>query len=134
MAPNPKTATLVAVLTAVGSVLSGMYQLAQLRQQENKSDALVLSVMNAQSAQIEDLQREVTLLKARCESKESLVQLRMKAKPETDPDGIGDDVSMAEPVIMRMPLPKAKPQLDFAKLRENAAQGKVWRDGQFVAY
>lgn len=126
---SSKNTTLMVVLTAVGSILSSVYQLAQLRQQETKSDALVMSVMNAQAIQIEGLQKEVEALKARpCGPDEPIqtMQFRMKAKPDevaSDADGLPDVA-----VEMGPPVPS------FERLRENAAQGKVWRQGKFVAY
>jgi hypothetical protein len=60
--PSSTAATIIAVLTAIGGVLSTAYQFAALSKQDAKTDALVLSVLNANQAEIVSLRGRIDSL------------------------------------------------------------------------
>lgn len=130
---NPKTATWLSALTVVGGILASSYQLVELHRQNTKQEALTASLMGAMQEEQKYLRDELHQLRlelyATQERLNDFERSRMKALPE-GADGSGGDVS-AVPTASAPPSAQSSATPSFPEMRDKAAQGKVWRAGEW---
>ena len=134
-------AAVTALFAALGSLATSIYEVAGMRRQDVKQDALLSSVVAVQTVQIGRLQAEVRALQEESRTVHTLLQVlaggrRSEDAPVVRPDGTRVRMSVAAVPGAPAPSAKAAPPSDLpglAEMREQAKRGNVWRpDGTWA--
>lgn len=146
-----KRATWLSALSVVGSILASTYQLAAMHRQDTKQEALVASLMGSMQDEQKYLRDELHQLHAELletklqvnELEETIAKLevqRLAQKPVKALMGSGGDVAPSKAAasvekLLRMDDEIVPPEgPSFAEMRSQAAQGKVWRSGEWCDF
>jgi hypothetical protein len=139
-----KKATWLSVLSVVGGILASSYQLVVLNRQDSKQEALTASLMGAMQEEQKYLREEIHQLRLELyASKEQLndleeivakLEVQRLSQKQMRVEGSGGDAVKVETLLRADDEAVPTPTPSFNEMREQAVQGKVWREGQWCDF